>query len=127
MTSAYVDTSCLVAILFDELGGSELAQRLARCDRLFASNFLEAELRSTLAREGVDSGAHVLSWLTWVYAGRPLADELTEVLRHGYLRGADAWHLACALLLSGEPGNLLFATLDQRQGEVAAALGFSVL
>jgi hypothetical protein len=46
------------------------------------------------------------------------------VLEHGYLRGADLWHLACALFVVDEPDMLTFLTLDTRQQEVAAALGF---
>ena len=53
MRLAYVDTSCLVAIAFAEAGATKVAGRLERMDRLFASNLLEAELRSALAREGL--------------------------------------------------------------------------
>ncbi len=45
MRFAYVDTSCLVAIAFDEPGADKVAARLRRFERLFASNLLEAELR----------------------------------------------------------------------------------
>jgi len=50
---AYVDTSCLVAIAFEEPGADAVAARLLRFDRRFSSNLLEAELRSTLLREGL--------------------------------------------------------------------------
>jgi uncharacterized protein with PIN domain len=46
MSLAYVDTSCLVAVVFDEPGAQELAIQLEGYDRLVASNLLEAELRS---------------------------------------------------------------------------------
>jgi len=48
------------------------------------------------------------------------------VLRHGYVRGADLWHLACALYLKKRVKELLFLTLDQRQQEAAMKLGFRV-
>jgi predicted nucleic acid-binding protein len=123
---AYVDTSWLVAIAFDEPGARRLADRLRRFDRRFASNLLEAELRSALAREGVaDRPEPLLSWITWVYPNRPLTPELDQALAFGYLRGADLWHLATALFLAPEPEEIAFLTLDQRQREVAARLGFA--
>lgn len=62
MSLAYVDTSCLVAVAFDEPGAQELALQLEGYDRLVASNLLEAELRSALTRENVtDNGIMLLS------------------------------------------------------------------
>jgi len=40
------------------------------------------------------------------------------------LKGADAWHLACALSIAEQPRKLAFLTLDRRQGAVARHLGF---
>jgi len=48
-------------------------------------------------------------------------------LTHGDVRGADLWHLACALFLTSVPAQIGFLTLDQRQNELAAALGFQTL
>lgn len=126
MTFAYVDTSCLVAVAFDEPGARKLAARLRRFDRLFSSNLLEAELRSALVREGADGHIEdLLSWLTWVYPNRPLTPEYARITTAGYLRGADLWHLANALFLAPDPTDLSFLTLDGRQGAVARRLGFS--
>lgn len=122
--AAYVDTSCLVAIAFGEPGGDELAADLEGFAHLFSSNLLEAELRSAFAREGVEGGEHLLTWITWVLPDRPLSAELGRVLGAGYARGADAWHLATALYLVEEPADLPFFTLDARQAELAGALGF---
>ena len=55
---------------------------------------------------------------------RALSTELRSLLRAGYLRGADLWHVACALYMARESEDVTFITLDQRQAEVAAALGF---
>jgi predicted nucleic acid-binding protein len=125
VTLAYVDTSCLVAIAFDETGATRLATRLQRFDRLFASNLLEAELRSALTREGV-TGREIpmLSWLTWIYPNRPLTAELTRITALGYLKGVDLWHLANALFLAPDAKQLAFLTLDKRQRDVGAKLGF---
>ena len=124
MNVAYVDTSALVAIAFGERGGKVLARRLEQCDELFSANLLEAELRASFAREGVPLDDPLLSWITWVLPHRPLSREITTVLAAGYLRGADLWHLACAVYLVGTPRLASFITLDQRQAEVAATLGF---
>lgn len=124
MTAAYVDTSCLVAIAFGEPGGKALAHRLGRMDRLFASNLLEAELRAAFVRERVPADHPLLGNITWVLPDRPLGRELGVILGAGYLRGADLWHLACALYLAGNPRDLPFITLDERQEVVARKLGF---
>jgi len=121
---AYVDTSALVAIAFGERGGKVLARRLEQCDELFSANLLEAELRASFAREGAPLDDPLLSWITWVLPHRPLSREITTVLAAGYLRGADLWHLACAVYLVGTPRLASFITLDQRQAKVAATLGF---
>ncbi len=125
MTFAYVDSSCLVALAFDESGARKLRARLRRFDWLFSSNLLEAELRSALTREGVDGEVEdLLSWLTWVYPNRPLTAEFVRITAAGYLRGADLWHLANALFLAPNTTDLSFLTLDDRQGELAQRLGF---
>jgi predicted nucleic acid-binding protein len=125
MTVAFIDTSCLVAVAFAEPGAEALATRLASIEQLFASNLLEAELRAALRREGVDDGDSMLEGLSWVLPDRPLTREIAAVLEAGHLRGADAWHLACALYLSPRPTELEFLTLDTRQAAVAVALGFA--
>lgn len=126
MRIAYVDASCLVAIALGEPGSPELARRLETFDRLLSSNLLEAELRSALAREGVTADpAPLLDAIEWILPDRPIGAELSEVLAAGYLRGADAWHLACALMLRRELPALEFLSLDRRQAELANALGFA--
>lgn len=126
MNVAYVDTSALVAIAFGEAGGARLARRLESFDELLSSNLLEAELRATLTREGVSDGDNLLTWIAWVLPDRTLGPEIGQVLSTGYLRGADLWHLACALYVAEDPKDLSFVTLDERQRELAAILGFVV-
>jgi hypothetical protein len=125
MKVAYVDTSCLVAVALNEAQGKAMIKLLGRFNRLVSSNLLEAELRAVLARDagGVDCTS-LLSWIGWVYPDRTLTPEFREVLALDRLRGADLWHLACALFLKKKLGDLSFLTLDRRQGDLAAALGF---
>jgi hypothetical protein len=126
MKAAYVDSSCLVAIRFDEPGAREMSRRLAALDRRYSSNLLEAEFHSALAREGATDEHRLLEWMTWVLPERPLGAEIDRVLRAGYLRGPDLWHLANALYLSESPSELPFITLDARQRDVAEELGFPI-
>ncbi len=124
MKAAYVDTSCLVAIAFDEPERTEVASRLGEHDMLLSSNLLEAEFRAALARESADLDEALFSWITWVLPDRPLSAEITRVLGTAYLRGADLWHLSTAIYVTSDSADLTFLTLDQRQREVAEALGF---
>lgn len=126
MKVAYVDSSVLVAIAFGEKGYRKQVLRLQAYDRLVSSNLQEAELSSALVREdvSVDPGG-LLSHLDWLFPDRPLTPEYSRVLDCGYVRGADLWHLACALFLSPDPEEISFVTLDQRQRTVALALGFA--
>lgn len=123
MSVAYIDTSCLVSIAFGERGAKALARRLESFDDLLSSNLLEAELRSAFHRERVDFEADLLSWVGWVLPDRPIGREMGRVLDAGYLRGADLWHVACALYLAEDLPEMAFLTLDERQASVAAELG----
>lgn len=123
MKLAYVDTSCLVAIAFAEPGHRKLARELLGFDRLFASNLAEAELRSVFRREQVEAPESLLAALTWVFPHRALTAEYRRLLEHGTVRGADLFHLGCALYLRSELENLVFRSQDRRQLEVARALG----
>lgn len=124
MTSAYVDTSCIVATAFGEKGATAIARRLSRFDRVLSSPLLEAELFSALRREGREVTNAWSSAIEYVIVDRPLSPELSRVLAVGYLRGADCWHLATALYVTPDPSQLAFVTLDATQRKVARALGF---
>ena len=126
MSVAYVDTSVLTAIVFDEPGAAAYAQRLDEFARLISSNLLEAELRAAFARENQLFHESVVAGVEWILPDRTLALEFATVLEAGYLRGADLWHVATALYVSPQSRNLSFATLDARQSAVAAALGFRI-
>ncbi len=126
MKTAYVDTSCLAAIAFDERNSAAVQRRLASFDELVAAPLLEAELRAALRREGSQGSLlldELLDPIVWIAADRALSAEIATVLAAGYVRGADCWHLATALYFS-EPSEISFLTLDAKQAEVARALGF---
>jgi predicted nucleic acid-binding protein len=120
----YVDTSVLVAIAFAEPGYEALVERLEALDVLYSSNLLEAELLAAFERENVTEAGDILGGISWVLPDRPLSPEIRSVLWAGRLRGADLWHLACALYLSPDPRELAFLSVDRSQAALAASLGF---
>lgn len=125
MGSAYVDTSCLISIAFEEKDYAALARRLNSFDAVFSSNLLEAEFLAAFARHGREPDRSNLGRIQWIYPDRPLRPEITRVLAEGFVRGADCWHLANALFFAAqEPSSISFLTLDSRQGTIARALGF---
>jgi predicted nucleic acid-binding protein len=126
VTRLFVDTSALVALAFQEPGYRWVGECLNSASDLFASPLLEAEFRAVLQREEAENGLELLEAFRWVLPDRALSAELDRVFAAGYARGADAWHLATALFLGERPGDLPFLTLDQRQQEVAGALGFAI-
>ena len=116
----------MVAALLQERGGKAVMQVLHRLDAIFSSCLLEAELRSVFRRESLDPQLvePALAAIRWVMPDRPLRGEIQKTLQSGYLRGADLWHVACALYLARQPEELPFLTLDKDQKAVAARLGF---
>ncbi len=125
MKLAYVDTSCVVAAAFAEPGARRVTMALRSAERLFSANLLEAEFRAAMRREDINAKTEdYLAGISWILPERLLTTEMRIVLEHGYVRGADLWHLSCATYLAGDPSALPFLTLDERQGEVAAAMGF---
>ena len=124
MSVAYIDASALTAIAFNEPGSDDVARRLDGFPTWISSNLLEAEFRAACVREQRVFDPAILENVDWVLPARPLTPELAVVAGVGYLRGADLWHVATALYATEDSGPITFITLDQRQGEVAAALGF---
>ena len=103
MSIAYVDTSVLTAIAFDEPGAAAHAERLDEFACLITSNLLEAELRAAFARENLLFQESAIAGIEWILPDRALAPECATALETGYLRGADLWHVATALYVSPQP------------------------
>lgn len=125
MSGAYVDTSVVVAIAFSEASAAVVTRRLREFDEIVASNLVEAELRSVCRRERRAVDLTLLDEVEWIHPSRPLSEQIARVLEAGYVRGADCWHLATALYIAPDPGEIVFLTLDHRQRDIAKALGFA--
>ena len=127
MRALYVDSSALVAILFEESGAKRVRKALQAADELVSSHLIEAELYSSAARERVslDDAHSLIKHLSLFFPDRPLFEEYRQVSANRYVRGPDAHHLACALYLDPERRELGFVTLDKEQQKIALRLGFS--
>lgn len=125
MALVYFDSSAFVKLVIEE-DGSDLASKLwDGCDAAVSSRLAYPEVRAALAAAG---RAHRLtaaklaraenSWADYWGSVRPVELSATVMSRAGALagrhalRGADAVHLASALVI-GDPG-LLFAVWDHR-------------
>ncbi len=123
MTSAYLDTSCAVAVAFMERGHDDLLRRLASFDRTYSSNLLEAEFWSAVSRAGRQRDPSFLEGIKWVFPDHPLTHEITRVLDVGYLRGADLWHLAAAKTLQAILHEIYLLTFDRLLEDAARQEG----
>jgi predicted nucleic acid-binding protein len=122
---AYIDTSYLVAIAFAEPGYRELMEIVREMDAVFSATLLESEFLAVADREGLREPARrMLDSIGWVHPDRRLTAEIESILDSGYLRGADLHHLATARFLFPDSRQAFFLSLDKRQIEVAAVLGF---
>ena len=124
MPTAYIDSSAIVAIAFAEPGKIKVARQLEEFSDVWSSNLLEAEVRAMYSRVGEPFDFDSLANINWIFPDRTLTLEISMVVEAGYVRGADMWHLATALYMTPDPREVTFITLDERQAEVARALGF---
>ena len=118
----------MVSLTLREPGWGKLSETTARFETYHASELLVAEFLATLKRQRIDIALATgpLSTIAWVVPTRSIRPEIDRVLEHGALRGADLWHLACALYLSPTPKSLPFLTRDSEQRGVAKRIGFPV-
>ncbi|HVT15200.1 MAG TPA: type II toxin-antitoxin system VapC family toxin [Thermoanaerobaculia bacterium] len=135
----FLDTSALVKLYFAEPGSERMRAAVARGEPMAVSAVAFAEIHATFARRRREEllQATELEQLLLAFAGD--WEKLTQmpvgaaVLRHvpglchrHLLRGADAVHLASALLLREEGLDVLFACSDRQLLEAAAAEGLAI-
>lgn len=129
MNVVYVDTSVLVSLFFDDSHNNDrFSQLLKEADEVVSSVLIEAEFLSVICREKINPAAGVdyLKQISLVIPDRSISKELGVVFSKAYVRGADAFHLACALYLDPKTSELTFLTADKQQQKAAEALGFSI-
>ena len=125
MNIAYADASVFVALAFHEPEASRMRRRMLEFELVVTSTLTEAEVLSAITREQVNVQASPLLGAQLIGSSEPLTPEIEQVLRAGYLRGADCWHVAVALNFSPDR-DLTFLSLDKPQRAIAAKLGFKI-
>ena len=123
MSVAYVDTSVLTAIAFEETGAAAHTRRLDEFTRLISSNLLEAELRAAFARENLLFQESAVAGIEWILPGSDAGSRIRDSARNGLPAGHRLVACRGGPLCLPQSGGLSFATLDARQGTVAEALG----
>ena len=125
----YIDSSVVISILFEESKRGFCLKKIKEAQFVMSASLLEAEVYSAFAREKVNllDAKKVLKRISLVYVNRSLDAELEHVFKAGYCRGADALHLAAALMISPDSKDLSFFTFDEQQRSVAKKLGFKIV
>lgn len=128
MQALYIDSSALMALLFKQSDHINIKKIMINANELISSNLIIAECFSACTREKFDK---ILCWeflqeISMVIPESKLQLELEKVFHCGYLRGANAYHLACALYLDNNTQELGFLSRDQNQCLVAQQLGFKI-
>ncbi len=130
MKRGYIDTSVLVALHFGQGEARRAARILRGLDQAISVTLVVPEILASLKREGrpLHEADRLLARISLFSPGEVLRAECEEALAKGPLRGADLWHVAAALAIAGPKRrrDLLFASFDERQRDVAGALGFSL-
>lgn len=128
-TFAYLDSSFFLGIILTERSAEKYQRLLHSFQIVTASTLLESEVLATLKREGLDSerASPLFDAIHWLTSSERLTRYLTIILETGYLRGADAHHLASALWYAQDRvAQCHFLTTDKDQASIAKKLGFIV-
>jgi predicted nucleic acid-binding protein len=133
----FADTSALIKLYIEEIGSTVMAER-ARRSRLAASVLAYAEVYSTFSRRlresllTADEHADVVEafehdWQRAILVPlRPaLVGRIPRLVADHPLKGADAVHLASALMLQETGLELTFAVADRRLVQAAASEGLT--
>jgi len=138
VTAAYFDTSAFVKLFIEESGSDDVATLWDAADVALSSRILVPEVAAALAmaqRTGrldtdayqgaVQSCRRFVGALRMVELTSEIAASAAEIAASHALSGADAIHLASAMLLGN--GEVVLATWDRRLHEAATANGLAML
>lgn len=123
----YVDSSALLGLILGDQ--SVVSRELLEEQQVVGSYLIEAEVFSACTRESyeIQMAVELLERITLISPVRSLRPEYNLIFQSGYLKGADAFHLACALFLDPTCKNLTFVTADKPQAVIAKKLGFKII
>ena len=134
-----LDTSALVKIYISEPGSERTREAVARDEPKAASVLAFAEMHATFARRRREElllpaeleqirGSFGDDWekLTQIPVGEAVLRLVPGLCERHPLRGADAVHLASALLLQQEGLEVIFACSDRNLLGAAAAEGLAI-
>ena len=125
MKIGYIDTSVLVAMAFDDAGGSFIGRFVSSFDRLYSSSLLEAEFFSAAAKENrLKDTTGFIKPVRFIYPDANLTRYHQRVLEAGQIEGSALHHLSCALYLFQRPEDVFFLSLHPAQATLASRLGF---
>ena len=123
---AYVDSSVILTILFQESGWTRWKKIFSSFEDCLSSSLTEAEVLATALRENLDLhlAGKALQTVSLIFPERSLQKECLQILKNGYCHGADLWHVANALYLDPQASHLVFISADDRQRQIAHLAGF---
>lgn len=136
----YLDTSSLVKLYVEEHGSSKVQKMVASCEAAATSVVAYAETRAALARRyrekafSDDEYEHLKSsfetdWPDYfvLYIIRETVSLAGDLAEKHALRGFDAIHLACAMLLNKETsGSVVFSCYDGNLEKAAELEGIAI-
>ena len=136
----FLDTSALVKLYIAEPGSARMREAVAQVESMAVSTLAFAEIHATLARRRREElllateleqirRAFAEDWeaLAQMPVGGAVLKLVPRLCERHPLRGADAVHLASALLLREEGLEVLFACSDRQLLGAAATEGFVTL